>query len=597
MRRLLYVIVVFGLLTVTSCNPLATMTKMAQDQQLTVNPNPLEVHGDSVNFEMSAVLPVKMLKKGKVYTLNTYYKYGNSEVELDAVAFEADKFPNADTQQPRVSEDFSFAYDPAMKTGDLEVKGVASDPRNGNTEETPRFKVADGIITTSRLVERVYFPAYADHGYNNQEELVPTNIDFYFEQGRSVLKPTLKIDTINNREKQRILSAFIADKNVTRTVTITGTHSPEGLERINSNLAKDRPAVIQNYYNRMMRRYDYKGMADSIEFIIKPVIEDWGDFRDALAAYDGISSTEKSEYLNIINGSGTFEEKEKSLQKLSTYKSKVFKDVYPGLRTAKTEILTVKDKKTDAEIAVLAKQITMDSVSADTLSLQELMYSATLTPNLQEKESIYMAATKKGGEWHAHNNLGAVYIAMGMENGDASNADKAVTQLEISLKAKESAEAYVNLGSAYLMQGNRDAALDALRKASGFGPSNEVVRGANGVIGALEVMKGDYGRAVNSLSSSDENADNLFNKGLAQILNKDYENALTTLSEALEKDSDYAMAHYASAIAHVRLQNQEKAIESVASAVAADPDLKEAAVADLEFNSLKNSPAWTNAMN
>jgi len=49
------------------------------------------------------------------------------------------------------------------------------------------------------------------------------------------------------------------------------------------------------------------------------------------------------------------------------------------LRAAKTEILTVKAKKTDAEISVLAKQITKAEVGGDALSFEELMYSATLT--------------------------------------------------------------------------------------------------------------------------------------------------------------------------------------------------------------------------
>ena len=121
------------------------------------------------------------------------------------------------------------------------------------------------------------------------------------------------------------------------------------------------------------------------------------------------------------------------MKKLPTYK-KVFKDVYPKLRTAKTEILTIKDKKTDAEISVLSKQITQNSVKADTLSFEELMYSATLTPSLDEKVAIYEAATKKGTNWNAHNNLGATYIALAIENPSrvAELSDKALAQLEIA---------------------------------------------------------------------------------------------------------------------------------------------------------------------
>src|SRR5690606_7181618 len=109
---------------------------------------------------------------------------------------------------------------------------------------TPRMQVATGIITTSKLVKPVAFAAYAGHGYNNQEELVPVVIpDFIFEQGRSVLRTT---ETKSAKGKQ--LDAFIASKNVTRTVTITGTHSPEGAERINSRLSEERAAAIEKFY-------------------------------------------------------------------------------------------------------------------------------------------------------------------------------------------------------------------------------------------------------------------------------------------------------------------------------------------------------------
>jgi hypothetical protein len=51
--------------------------------------------------------------------------------------------------------------------------------------------LATGIITTSKLVQNSYYAAYAEHGYNNQEELIPVVIpDFIFERGRSVLRTT-----------------------------------------------------------------------------------------------------------------------------------------------------------------------------------------------------------------------------------------------------------------------------------------------------------------------------------------------------------------------------------------------------------------------
>ena len=96
------------------------------------------------------------------------------------------------------------------------------------------------------------------------------------------------------------LDAFIASKNATSTVTVTGTHSPEGAERINSRLSPDRAAAIESYYRKQMDKYDYQQQANEIKFILKPVIRDWNEFKTALASYDGITSEQKTEYCSDL---------------------------------------------------------------------------------------------------------------------------------------------------------------------------------------------------------------------------------------------------------------------------------------------------------
>ena len=68
-------------------------------------------------------------------SLNTFYKYGENETALEAIQFKADDYPNADTQEPRVTKQYTMAYSPAMKSGNLEIQGVASDPKNGKFKE------------------------------------------------------------------------------------------------------------------------------------------------------------------------------------------------------------------------------------------------------------------------------------------------------------------------------------------------------------------------------------------------------------------------------------------------------------------------------
>lgn len=600
MRKFIYALLAIGVLTFYGC-AMNTMMKMAKDQQLTVDPNPLEVHGDKVNFEVSAALPVKMLKPNLTYSIQPSYDYAGKSTQLDEIKFVANDYPNRDSQQPRTSAKFEMPYSPEMASGTLNVIGWGINDKNGKKKgPTEKLEIAKGLITTSKLVKPAYYGAYVSYDYKDEtvdgwtpeEELEPTNVNIYFTQGSSVLRSSEK-----KSDRGKFFQAFIAEKNVTRTVTITGTHSPEGSERINSDLSKNRAERIEKYYRQMMDRYDYKGAADSIKFVLKPVVDDWTQFKAALENYDGVDQATKSEILNIVNGSGNFEEKEDALHKLPSYK-KIFKDIYPDLRTAKTEILTVIEKRSDAEISVLAKQIAEGKLPADTLSYGELAYAAYLTPSLSEKAAIYEAAVKTYDNWAAHNNLGAVYLNMAITGeGDMnSNLEKAVTQLEISLNKKDNAYAKGNTGSAELMQGNTEKAYASVSDAVAMNPPSKIVYGFNGTKGSIEIMTANYADAIKTLSNAADNADNLFNKGLAQVLAKDYQNAALTFEELTDKDSDYAMAYYGAAVAASRQGKGNDVVANITKAVNSDPELKSKAASDLEFAKFASDSNFINAV-
>jgi len=588
MRKLVYSLLIIGTLTFTSCS-LPQMIKMAKEQKLEIKPNPLEVHKDTVNFDLSGNLPVKMLKKGTVYTLNTFYKYGENELAMPALAIKAEDYPGSATEPTKVAKSFMFPYKDAYKTGTVEIQGVAS--KGTKSKTTARMPYATGIITTSKLVQNSYFAAFAAASYNPQEELIPVVIpDFVFERGKSVLRTSEIKDA-----KGKQLDAFIASKNVTRTVTITGTHSPEGLERINSKLSQERATAIEKFYRAQMKKYDYKDAADQIKFILKPIVDDWSEFKTALASYTGISAEQKSAFLNATNSGGSFEEQEKQLKKLAGY-DQVFKNVYPGLRAAKTEILTIKAKKTEAEISVLAKQIATGQAGLDVLSFDELMFSATLTPSLEEKTAIYESATKKGTNWAAHNNLGASYLQAVIENPAKTDLiDKAAAQLEIAAKLNPAPEVHANLASIALMQGNPYKAYTHVR-ASLAGASNDVTRGVNGVKGACEIYMANYGAAVSSTSSANATDVNLFNKGLSQLLNKDYSNASSSFAESTGKNGNYAIAFYGAAVAAARSGNGDSVVSNLVSAVKIDDSLKGKALTDLEFAKFNTTDAFRNAL-
>ena len=569
---------------------LKKMVKLAKKQDLEVNPDPLELHGAQITFDLSAVLPPKILPTGKVYTLNTTYQYGDKEIEVGSIEFNADDYPQSSTTASRITRPFSMAYNESLNPGTLMVQGEAKNPKNGKSLSTAKMEIAVGIITTSRAAQNAYSTNYADHGYNDQEELIPTNINFYFPQGSAYMSQSLATDGETNKSKKSNLSAFIAHKNVTRTVTITGTHSPEGSETINGDLSENRAKAIEKYYRSQMSKYDYTGTAAEIKFILKPVVQDWTAFKEALRA-SGISEDAKKSFLNIVNGSGTFEDKEKAMRKISGYKT-VFDDVYPSLRTAQTEILTVKEKKSPAEISLLAKHIVNGDTTSEVLSTEELLYAATLTPSLKEKEGIYIAASKKEGSWVAHNNLAAVYLQTAVQNGDniGKNIQDALTQLDIASNKTDHVEVHANKGTALMMQASYEPSFDELSTAIS-GATGDLKAALNASIGSLHIRMGDYEKASAALAAADDSEVANFNRGLAHLLGGTFDAASREFSKVKNNSSLAAHAAYYKAVTAARSNNESGIMSNLKAAVSKDVALKEKALNDLEFSNYADAVA------
>ncbi len=582
-------LLVAGAIVLNGCNK-------AYTPEVSVVPNPLEVHGDSVAFDVTGSLPLKKLKKKRVYQVDGVYKYGDQSIKVGTLEYKGTDFPNAKTEAPKISKHFAFFYKPEIGNGDLVAVGTNFNADKTKGKASPEFKIAKGLITTSRLYQKYYNVAYAFHGYNDQEELIPTNVEFFFEQGKSKLR---KSEMQGHQGK--FLDAFIAKKNVTRTVSIIGTHSPEGSESKNSSLAGDRAKVIESYYKERMHFFNHhKGAVDSIKFVTKGIILDYEPLRQQLAIDTvHLTADEKSQVLNIVNGSGSFESKQEQLSKLSFYK-KLFTKIYPKLRNAKTEILTVKPKKSRAEIALLAKGISEGTLKLDTLTEEELLYAATLTPILKEKEAIYTAAIKKSDSWVSHNNLGAVYLDQAKkeidENAKAKLVDNAVTQLNLSVQGKDNAEAHNNLSAAYLFKDVRGSVVDEANKALALNANDDIKKGLNGMTGAVYLREGKYDLALASLSKSSDSTIVLYDLALANLLKKDFNAAKGGFATVTSKDPSNAWGFYLAAVTAARLQDETGVVSNIKKAVALNGKIVNYALADLEFQNYWNSENFKNAL-
>ena len=490
--RILNFLVVLSLVII-GCNPLKKMIELSKDQQINVNPNPMTMKGGSVTFDVESTLPKGMLPKGTSYTLNFAYD-GN---DAGSIEFKASDYPNSVSSVSKSSKTLSIPYNKSMNDNPskLTVVGNAKIIVSGKNLNTESSDVADGVNSTQRWnrASRIAHPKTVP-GYTDAEETEATNVSFYFNQGSSYLKSSEK-----KSDRGEKFSAFLAEKNVTKNVDIIGAHSPEGSTKINEALAGERGGTIEKYYREQMDKYDYKDEAGNIAFNIKPVVEDWSSLRDALNSTDAISASDKSSISNIINGGGSFVDKEKALSKLSSYKT-LMNDVYPDLRTAKTEVITVINKKPNNEILAIAQNIVNGSASGDALTHDELLFAAGLTPDLKEKAAIYQAAVKWGGSWKAHNDFGSVQIQLAKKEESGSEAqlkllEAAETQLNISINKEESAEAYLNLAAACAVKYEWEAANEYLAKAANL--NDERTKNALYVSqGTIAITDGDHEKAI-----------------------------------------------------------------------------------------------------
>ena len=587
------------LFTISACNPLKKMVELSKQQQIDVNPSPIELSGSKVSFDVESTLPKGMLPKGTSYTLNFNFE----GTDVGSVEFKASDYPNSASSTSKSTKTLSVPYNRSVmggSPGKLSVVGTAKVVATGKSLDTESNNVADGINRTITLTRATNIPTPTAYpGYTDAEETEVTSVDFFFNQGSSFLRGSEK-----KSDRGEQFAAFVAEKNITKGVNITGAHSPEGSTKVNEALADKRATEIEKYYRAQMDKYDYKDEAGSINFDLVPVVENWDGLRRVLRASSSLSRAEKSQISSIINGGGSFVDKEKSLSKLSVYKT-LMKEVYPDLRTSRTEVVTVIEKKPNNEILAIAQNIVSGEASSDALSHGELLFAGGLTPDLTEKAAIYGAAVKWGGTWQAHNDFGAVHIQLAKEEEEGSEnqlklLEAAKTQLDISNNKTENAEAHLNLAAIAAMKYDWNLAYEHVLNAEKLDLSHSKTDMILSK-GTLSIPLGDYDRAMTTLNTIPNNGWGMYRRGVMKVMMGDLSGAkseMTSLRKYLAEMNieEQGGLDYIHAIISAREGNATGVTSHLKEALSKDDgDLKERLVNDVEF--LNYSDAVNAAMN
>ena len=545
-----------GSLALTSCKKLGELSA----DNFTVTPSPMEAVSGKVPVTINGRFPEKYMKKKAVVTVTPEIRYEGGKATGQSATFQGEKVQGNDQEiSYKLGGNYtmknSFDYVPEMQKSELYLTFQA---RVGKKEvEVPAVKVADGVLATSTLIKETAgqgTPADAADAYQYAiKQTKQAQIKYLINQA-NVRTSELKSTSV--QEFVKTLRDIKADQKgfMLENIEVSAYASPDGDLDFNTKLAEKRQNTSSNYVSKQLKANELNTKVDE-----KCTAEDWDGFKELLQASN---IQDKDVILRVLSMYEDPEEREKQIRNLSAGYKELADEILPELRRARLTINYNLIGRTDDEIKQQYK------ADAKELSVEELLYAATLTNDANEKKDIYTTTTKQYPEdYRAYNNL----ASLAYQDGDLAAAKNYLAQA--AAKKGDAAEVNANRAFVAMAEGNYDEAQNYLSKATAAKNYNEL-------LGNLQVAQGNYAQAAQSLQGVKTNS-----AALAQILNKDYTAAASTLSQVAKPN---ATTSYLKAIVSARTGQNAAVISNLKDAIAKDANLKARAAKDLEFVALFN---------
>jgi len=544
-----------GLAFIAVAGSLATSCDMLKDLDYTVNPDPLEMHGDSVRVKVDVQFPEKGIKKKVSAEITPYlastplkplnvqgekatgngtvieYKAGGKVTYTDVVPYKADMAESALTVTGKV-----------FKAGK-------------EKEQLDVARIADATITTPFLVNKDFKVIYeADQFKRVTEERQFSQINY--EKGKSNVRAAEVKDKDIVATQEWLAAAQTNAKIAIKTIEIVGYASPEGEEDKNNTLSTDRANTAKETMAGVAKKAKNDAAQGEV-YSLKGSGEDFAGFKRELSA-SKFNEDEKNLILRVLEMYSDPVKREEEMRAMGKTFTQLDKDIFPLLRRSEINVVYDLTGFSDEELKTISVS------NPDSLKLEELLFTATLTNDLNEKLRLYQVAAKNFPEDHrAVSNIGAVYY-------EQNKMTDAKAQFEKANGIKDNAIAKNNLGAIAATEGDRTKAKQLFAQANGAGKE------VNYNKGIIDIMEGKYASAVSNLGS-----DASFNKALAQLLNGDNNAATKTVDDS--DDAESAQGNYLKAIAAMRNNKEADAKNFIGKAAAKDASFGTKATTDREF--------------
>ena len=551
-KNIFYVLSACSLFVLASCSKMGPLSA----DNFNVNPVPLEAQGGQVPATINGTFPAKYMKTKAVVTVTPELRYADGKVARgESATFQGEKvMGNDQTISYKVGGRYTmktnFDFQPGMEKSDMYL---TFDAKVGKKiVEIPEVKVAYGVLATSELYRKTLVNSNSclapDTFQRVREKKLEANIKFLVNQA-NLRKSELKNNSV--QEFVNLLKEINADReglNV-RNVEVLAYASPEGGFDFNDKLASKRQTASEDYVRQQLKETNVDA-----NIAARYTAEDWDGFQQ-LVQVSNIQ--DKDVIIRVLSMYKDPEEREKQIRNMSVVFRELAEGILPELRRSRLIINYETIGRSDEQI----QQQYVDDAAK--LSVDELLYAATLEDNAAKKKEIYETATKLyDKDYRAYNNLAALALAEGNEAKAQQLVEKA---FRCNAAAPES-NAILSLmalknGDLSKAEGNLSKAVDA----AGF----------NTVLGNLNIAKGNYAQAEQNFGDVNSNS-----AALAQILNKNYSKAVATLHAIKNRD---AMTEYLTAIVNARQGNVATAADALKLALQKDPSLAAYAANDLEL--------------
>ena len=547
MKKGLFLGLIAAVVMLASCNK-----TLQKPDEITVNPSPLVLKGGKVNAEITGTFPQKKFAKKGVLTVTPVLKYAGKEAVGEPVTYVGEKakengktvnYKNGGTY----SQSCSFDYVPEMRVSELYLRFEAKVGKK--VIEIPDVKIADGVVSTPELADAKdnKTACTPDKFQRVIQELTEADIKFLI-QSASLRSSETKSESVKALQAA-IKDAKDNEKKEINKIEVSGYASPDGGMDLNEKLAQNSQKAAANFLKRDLKK---NKVANDVEANI--TAEDWEGFQKAM---ENSNMQDKDLVLRVLSMYSDPEEREAQIKNLSSVYGTIAEEILPALRRSRLILTTDLIGKSDDEIREIAK------TDPAQLSVEELLYAATLTNDKAEKKALYQKAAEIYNDYRAYNNLGQLYF----EEGNIAEARRCYAKaLEIQ---PNDPDVNFNAGVAALADNDLDKAEAFFGKAVGTKAN------LNAALGTLYTKKGDYAAAKKAYGETATN-----NAAVQQILDEDYAAAAKTLANIKEPNATTA---YLKAVVGARTNDKAAVIENLKAAVAQDAQLKARAAKDIEF--------------